>query len=102
MTSIKALWTGGSLLTRTVLHVATFVLGSLLFVSVTSFVLVSTAKGLLSARGGAATAGSAQEDAPAAAVQPPGAAGARGPAVMKPSAKPRRVGDARAASAREE
>lgn len=99
MTSIKALWTGGSLLTRTVLHVATFVLGSLAFVSLMSLALVSTAKGLLSARGGAATAGSAQEDAPAAAS--PGAAGARGPAAAKPSVKPRRL-DARAAAAREE
>jgi hypothetical protein len=99
MTSIKALWTGGSLFTRTVLHVATFVLGSLAFVSLMSFALVSTAKGLLSARGGAATAASAQEEAPA--VGAPAAAGARGPAAAKPSVKPRRL-DPRAAAAREE
>ena len=58
MTRIKALWTGGSLVTRTLLHVATFVIGSLVVVSVMSVALVSTAKGLLSARGGAATAAS--------------------------------------------
>ena len=100
MTRIKALWTGGSLVTRTLLHVATFVIGSLVVVSVMSFALVSTAKGLLSARGGAATAASAQDEAPPAA-QPPGAAGLRGPAAVKPSVKLRRGGDARGA-AREE
>lgn len=100
MTSLKALWKEGSLLTRTVLHVVTFVLGALAFVSIMSFALVSTAKGLLSARGGAATASAAQDDL-GPSVQAPGAAGAKGPAAAKPAAKARRVGDARAASREE-
>ena len=36
----------GSLLRRTLLHVATFLVGSIVFVSVVSFVLVSVARGL--------------------------------------------------------
>jgi hypothetical protein len=98
MTSIKALWSGGSLFTRTLLHVATFVLGSLAFVGVLSFVLVSTAKGLLSARGGAATAGAPQDEP--SALRAPGATAARG-ATVKPSIK-RRVGEARGGAAQEE
>ena len=38
----------GSLLRRTLLHVGTFVLGSVAFISLVSFMLVSAAKGLLS------------------------------------------------------
>jgi hypothetical protein len=41
----------GSLLRRTLLHVGTFVLGSLAFVGLLSFLLVSIAKGLLPAHG---------------------------------------------------
>jgi hypothetical protein len=37
----------GSLLRRTLVHVGTFVLGSIAFVSLMSFVLVSIAKGLV-------------------------------------------------------
>jgi hypothetical protein len=38
----------GSLLRRTLLHVGTFVLGSVAFIGVTSFVLVSVARGIVS------------------------------------------------------
>jgi hypothetical protein len=40
----------GSLLRRTLLHVGTFVLGSVAFISFVSFMLVSIAKGLVSPR----------------------------------------------------
>jgi hypothetical protein len=40
----------GSLLRRTVLHVATFLLGSMAFIGLVSFVLVSVAKGLVAPR----------------------------------------------------
>jgi hypothetical protein len=38
----------GSMLRRVVLHVATFVLGSVAFIGIASFVLVSIAKGIVS------------------------------------------------------
>lgn len=40
----------GSLLRRTLLHVGTFVLGSVAFIGIVSFVLVSIAKGLVAPR----------------------------------------------------
>ena len=40
----------GSLLRRTLLHVGTFVLGSVAFIGLVSFMLVSMAKGLVSPR----------------------------------------------------
>jgi hypothetical protein len=40
----------GSLLRRTLLHVATFVLGSVAFIGLMSFVLVSIAKGVVTPR----------------------------------------------------
>jgi hypothetical protein len=49
----------GSLLRRTLLHVGTFVVGSMAFIGIMSFVLVSIAKGLVSPRGESA------EDEPA-------------------------------------
>jgi hypothetical protein len=42
----------GSLLRRTLVHVTTMVLGSLAFVGILSFVLVTLAKGALPKRGG--------------------------------------------------
>lgn len=45
----------GSLLRRTLLHVGTFALGSLAFVAVVSFTLVTVAKSLLPAPGGTET-----------------------------------------------
>jgi hypothetical protein len=50
----------GSLLRRTLLHVGTFVMASMAFIGVVSFVLVSIAKGLVSPRAESA------EDEPAA------------------------------------
>ncbi len=44
----------GSLLRRTLLHVGTFVLGSMAFIGIVSFVLVSVAKGLFAPRAEAA------------------------------------------------
>ena len=43
----------GSLLRRTLIHVITFVVGALAFVTLLSFVLVTVAKGLLPQRGAA-------------------------------------------------
>ncbi len=40
----------GSLLRRTLLHVGTFVVGSMAFIGLVSFVLVSIAKGIVSPR----------------------------------------------------
>jgi hypothetical protein len=59
-----AAWSEGSLLRRTLLHVATFVVGSVMFLGVVSFVLVSIAKGILPQRGEAADP--KQEEAEAA------------------------------------
>jgi len=42
----------GSLLRRTLLHVASFVLGSVAFIGIVSFVLVSIARGIVSPREG--------------------------------------------------
>ena len=53
-------WNEGSLLRRTLLHVATMVLGSVAFLAVTSLVLVSITKGILPDHG-------TSEDEPAAA-----------------------------------
>ena len=44
----------GSLLRRTLVHVGTFVVGSIAFISLVSFVLVSVVKGLLPREPGAA------------------------------------------------
>ena len=55
----------GSLLKRTLVHVTTMVLGSLMFVAVLSFVLVTIAKGALPKRGS-----DAAESEPAAAAEP--------------------------------
>ena len=44
----------GSLLRRTLLHVGTFVLGSVAFIGLVSFVLVSLARGLVAPRDAAA------------------------------------------------
>ena len=52
----------GSLLRRTLLHVGTFVLGSVAFISLVSFMLVSIARGLVSPH-----AAAVDEDATAAA-----------------------------------
>ena len=53
----------GSLLRRTMIHVGTFVVGSAAFVGVTSFVLVSIAKGFVAPP----HAEAAEEDVPALA-----------------------------------
>jgi hypothetical protein len=67
----------GSLLRRTLLHVATMVLGSVAFIGVVSFVLVSVARGLTAPPGERA-----ETEAPAAVTT----AGAKtGPAPFKPS-----------------
>ena len=71
----------GSLLRRTLLHVASFVLGSMAFIGLVSFVLVSVAKGLVSPHGEGA------EDDSAAAVA---SAGAK-PAVAAPFGRPGRA-----------
>jgi hypothetical protein len=47
----------GSLLRRTLLHVATFVLGSVAFIGLMSFLLVSIAKGVVAPRAEAAEEG---------------------------------------------
>ena len=62
----------GSLLRRTLLHVATFVLGSVAFVSLVSLLLVSIARGLTPHAGDTTTA---DEDGDSASK--PGLAGAK-------------------------
>jgi hypothetical protein len=69
----------GSLLRRTLLHVGTFVVGSMAFIGIMSFVLVSIAKGLVSPRTETA------EDEPAAVAS---AGGVK--AVAAPLARPGR------------
>lgn len=54
MAAMKLGWNEGSLLRRTLLHVAAFVLGSAAFVTVASFVLVSVARGVLAPKDEAA------------------------------------------------
>lgn len=102
MTSIKAMWTGGSLFTRTLLHVATFVAGSLAFVCLMSFVLISTAKGLLAAGTGAPSASASAPQNEPGATKPYGAMGARGSSAVRPSAKPRRIGGGRGGAVTED
>lgn len=43
-------WNEGSLMRRTLLHVGTFLLGSMAFIGLVSFVLVTIAKGIVSPR----------------------------------------------------
>jgi hypothetical protein len=59
----------GSLLRRTLLHVWTFVLGSVTFIGIVSFVLVSIAKGVVSPR-----SASADDDVTAATIASAGGA----------------------------
>ncbi len=68
----------GSLLRRTLLHVGTFVLGSVAFISLVSFMLVSMAKSLVSPHAASATA---EEEA-----SPIASAGAK--PVVAPLARP--------------
>ncbi len=57
----------GSLLRRTLVHVVSFVVGSLAVVTLLSFALVSLAKGLLPAHGASSAKGGDDEAAAAAA-----------------------------------
>ncbi len=59
----------GSLLRRTLVHVGTFVLGSMAFIGLVSFVLVSIAKGIISPR-----SESAEDEVTAATVASAGGA----------------------------
>jgi hypothetical protein len=74
----------GSLLRRTLLHIGTFALGSLAFVAVLSFTLVTVAKSLLPSP--EAKAGAAKE--PAAAEE---SAGATSKATTSKTPKPKRT-----------
>ena len=78
----------GSLLRRTLLHVVSFVLGSMAFIGIMSFVLVSLAKGLAGApRDGegdeapAAAGAAAARPGAAPLSHPPRSLGKRGPTV---------------------
>jgi len=73
----------GSLLRRTLLHVGTFVVGSVAFLGLVSFVLVSIARGILPQRGEPAEA--KQDDSESAA---PG----KTPLSGKGGARPKRKG----------
>jgi hypothetical protein len=80
----------GSLLRRTLLHIGTFVLGSMAFIGVASFILVSIAKGLVSPP--RAEAAEEEPAAAAAATSAPGSHGAAplvrpGAAAVRPAAK---------------
>jgi hypothetical protein len=59
----------GSLLRRTLVHVGTFVLGSVAFIGLVSFVLVSIAKGIVSPR-----SEGAEDEVPAATIASAGGA----------------------------
>jgi hypothetical protein len=65
----------GSLLRRTLLHVGTLVLGSVAFIGVLSFVLVSIAKGMVSPRAEGTADDEPEPSASAAAPRAPRAAG---------------------------
>jgi hypothetical protein len=75
----------GSLLRRIALHVGTFLLGSMAFIAIVSFVLVSIAKGLVAPRAEVAEA----DVEPAASGSPaaPPARVAKPPAVKAPRGK---------------
>lgn len=74
----------GSLLRRTLLHVGTFVLGSVAFIGIMSLILVSVAKGLVNT-----TASTAQpDDEPTIVNTPLGASTAAGAAGAKPRRAP--------------
>lgn len=88
----------GSLLRRTLLHVATFVVGSMAFIGFMSFVLVSIAKGLVAPKGETASeeelpravaSAGGKAATPAPLVRPPGgrAAGKRLTVPMNPSSR---------------
>jgi hypothetical protein len=74
----------GSLLRRTLLHVGTFVLGSVAFIGIVSFLLVSIAKGIVSPR-----AGAAEEEGDTAPVAAAG--GTATPKTSKPATRPARL-----------
>jgi hypothetical protein len=74
----------GSLLRRTLLHIGTFALGSLAFVAVLSFTLVTVAKSLLPSP--EAKSGAAKE--PAAAEESAGASKAATSKIPKPKRTP--------------
>lgn len=78
----------GSLLRRTLLHVGTFVLGSTAFIALTSFVLVSIAKGLVSPHAGSvATTDEEPVPAMASALGPKGPAPLVRPGSVRPAGK---------------
>jgi hypothetical protein len=74
----------GSLLRRTLLHVATFVLGSMAFIGIMSFVLVSIARGLVAPKGETA---SSEEDLPRAVASAGGKAATPAPLVRPPGGR---------------
>ncbi len=74
----------GSLLRRTLLHVGTFVLGSVAFIGIVSFLLVSIAKGIVSPRAAAEEEG----DTAPVPVAAGGTATAKAP---KPATRPARL-----------
>lgn len=65
MASLKGVFSEGSLLRRTLIHVATFAIGSLAFVALLSFLLVSIATSLLPSRAPKPGADAAQSADPA-------------------------------------
>jgi hypothetical protein len=74
----------GSLLRRTMIHVGTFVLGSIAFIGVASFILVSIAKGLVSP-----PRAEAAEEEPAAAATATSANGNHAAApLVRPGTRP--------------
>jgi hypothetical protein len=84
--SFKIGFNEGSLLRRTLLHVGTFVVGAVAFISLMSFVLVSIARGLVAPRAEAAT-----DDEPEVAASATPGSPLR-PAVKAPIGRPMRGG----------
>jgi hypothetical protein len=62
MALLRAQFNEGSLLRRTLVHIGTFVFGSIAFVSLMSFLLVSIAKGLVPHSSAATEAGASSQD----------------------------------------
>ena len=67
MAKILSVFSEGSLLKRTLFHVGTLVVGTVAFISIASFTLVSIAKGIVPPAGGGASGAASAEVAAGAA-----------------------------------
>ena len=89
MASIKGVFSEGSLLRRTLIHVATFAIGSLAFIALLSFLLVTIATSILPSRAPKASADAAHSGDPEG---DDAASGSKTGAAKLPKAKKPRAG----------